>query len=474
MLLPLVILVALQLFSIKEQFRRASDHLNFEVTQAVNRSIYQYSLWNSHTSGANDASSYDTYYVNPDTTFSFMISQSAQRYPLLDFKADSLLPVYRKEQFLRFKEELEKTRLKNKTNLHEFYLFRTIQYCKNCTENVQSIALIFPVDSLVKGEIKKQGLDLPVQIAFYNTTLKKYSYLKDSTSATSFNKTRFKYTFTQDEELRILLPEENTHLIYDISSWILSAVILFIIAVFCFIWARNVLVKRSRFEEEKNDFINNITHELKTPIATISFAVANIENEHGIGQSPNMQQFTKIIKDENDRLNTQVEKVLQIASSQRNDFQLKKEKVNLHQVINGLLDVFALRINEAGSLKSELNAAHAEVEGDAFHLTNMVSNLIDNAIKYADEHIDIVITTQNDNHGIFVAVADRGKGIDKENQELIFNKFYRVSTGNLYDVKGFGLGLSYVKEIVEKHKGKISVNSRIGKGSTFTVFLPFK
>ena len=187
-----------------------------------------------------------------------------------------------------------------------------------------------------------------------------------------------------------------------------------------------------------------------------------------------IKQFTKVIKDENERLNAQVEKVLQIAISQKNDFELKKEKVNLHAIISELCDAFAVRIKEKGSLKCELTAAHAEVVGDAFHLSNMVSNLLDNAIKYSDEEVEIVVSTESDSNGIFLKVADRGKGIDKKDHAFIFNKFYRVSQGNLYNVKGFGLGLSYVKDIVEKHQGNVTVSSRIGKGSTFLVFLPFQ
>ena len=163
-LLPLILMVALQLIAVKEQYKRAKEHLDFDLNQAVNKSMQQYSIWNSHVSGANNANSYDTYYVNTDGTFSFMISQSAQKYPLLDFEADTLLPAFRKTQFLRFKEELEKTRFKENTNLHEFYLFRTIQYCKKCTDSIKSIAYIFPMDSLIKSEIRKQGIDFTPKI----------------------------------------------------------------------------------------------------------------------------------------------------------------------------------------------------------------------------------------------------------------------------------------------------------------------
>ncbi len=473
MLLPLLIMIVLQLFSVKEQYERAKELLDFDVSQAVRRSMQQYSIWNSHTSEPDNANSYDAYYVNTDSSFSFMVSQSAQKYPLLDFEADTALPAKRIKQFLRFKEELESTRIKKRPNLQEFYLIRSIQYCKNCTESVKSLADIFPVDSLIKSEIAKQGIKTTAKIAFYNLSEQSYSYLPKAIDSTVFNQTKFKYTFSNNEELRIVLPEKNKQLLANILSTIISALILIAVSIFCFVWARKILVRSSRFEEQKNDFINNVTHELKTPIATISFAVANIENKEIIHQPQQIKQFTRVIQDENDRLNAQVEKVLQIAASQKENFAIKREKVNIHALISELSEAFSIRIRQNGSLKCELTAAHAEVEGDAFHLSNMISNLIDNAIKYSNEEVDIVLFTESDSKGICIKVSDRGKGIDKKDESLIFNKFYRVSQGNLYDVKGFGLGLSYVKEIVERHHGNVTVNSRLGKGSTFSIFLPF-
>ena len=473
MLLPLVFLIIIQLISVKKQFDRAQEHLDFSISQAMNATKYQFSIWNSHTSGPSDASTYDTYYINADSTFSFMISQSAQKYPLLKFEPDSILPARRKKQFLDFKEELEKTRFSDNPSLHEFYLFRSIQYCKGCTDTIQSIASVFPIDSLIKSEIKKQGIKLEPKISFYKIQEEKYSQITSENDSVELNQTRFKFIFTPSEEVRILLPKENWYLLYDIFSSILSALILIFISSFCFIWASKILRRKSQFEEEKSNFINNVTHELKTPIATISFAVANIENDAIAKKSVQIQQFTKVIKYENDRLNDNVEKVLQTANSQKENFKIKKDKANLHEIINELIEAYSLRINENDTLKCELNAAHAEIKGDSFHLTNMVSNLIDNAIKYSEGSVEVHVSTESDAKGIYIKVADRGKGIAKEHQALIFDKLYRVPSGNLFDVKGFGLGLSYVKEMAEKHQGTVSVSSRIGKGSTFLVFLPF-
>ena len=222
----------------------------------------------------------------------------------------------------------------------------------------------------------------------------------------------------------------------------------------------------------KNNFINNVSHEFKTPIATITFAVANIENEQVLSNPVAVKQFTKVIKDENKRLNTQVEKVLQAAIIDKKALELKKENVNIHLLINKLADAYQLKISERGNINRIFNASKAEISGDSFHLSNAISNLLDNAIKYSPESIEISIQTENTDKILKISIADKGLGISREQQQLIFEKFYRVPTGNIHNVKGFGLGLTYVKEIVEQHKGTIKVESKLGKGSTFIVELP--
>ncbi len=233
-----------------------------------------------------------------------------------------------------------------------------------------------------------------------------------------------------------------------------------------------MLTKQKKLDALKNDFINNVTHELKTPISTISFAIANIENEQVLQNPATIKQFTKIIKEENKRLNTQVEKVLQAAMLDRKGLELKKESVDIHQLINQLADTYELKIGNKGKIKRQLNAKKAKVIGDSFHLSNAISNLLDNAIKYSPEIIDVLIATDSKDQSLVIKVSDKGLGISKEQQKLIFEKFYRVPTGNIHNVKGFGLGLSYVREIVAKHKGRVSVESNLGKGSTFTIEIP--
>ena len=225
----------------------------------------------------------------------------------------------------------------------------------------------------------------------------------------------------------------------------------------------------------KNDFINNMTHEFKTPISTISLATQMLQDKD-VSASQNMfQRYLNIIKEENRRLGSQVEKVLQTAQMERGDLKLKLGTVNVHQVIEHVLENISPQIElREGEILFDLKAEHCEIEADEVHLTNIIFNLLDNANKYSPNRPVISIETEDLEQGIAIRISDKGIGMSKESLKNIFEKFYRVPTGNLHDVKGFGLGLSYVKKMVEEHKGKIKVQSKLGEGSTFEIILPQK
>lgn len=225
----------------------------------------------------------------------------------------------------------------------------------------------------------------------------------------------------------------------------------------------------------KTDFINNMTHEFKTPIATISLAADTIGNQQIIDKPDKIRRFLDIIRQENRRMNSQVERVLQMALIDKDDFQMKVAEVNMHQVIEQATANFGVQIEKReGSLNMYLEATRAVVEGDATHLTGIIHNLLDNANKYSPDKPEIIIRTRDVPMGIEITVQDHGIGISKEARKHIFDKFYRVHTGNVHDVKGFGLGLSYVKAIVVAHKGIIDLKSEPGKGSSFVITLPLK
>jgi two-component system phosphate regulon sensor histidine kinase PhoR len=217
-----------------------------------------------------------------------------------------------------------------------------------------------------------------------------------------------------------------------------------------------------------------MTHEFKTPIATISLAVDSIKDPRVKNDQEKFDYFTRIIREENKRMNGQVENVLQMAQIEKGELNLRKEDVNIHTVIRHAIDLISLQVeSKQGKIEDSLNAEIPMVKGDAIYLSNVIFNLLDNANKYSPERPEIIVETLNIKNGIVVRVKDKGLGMSKDTQKKIFEKFYRVPTGNRHDIKGFGLGLSYVKAIIDQHKGWIRVESEPGKGSTFEFFLPF-
>jgi len=225
--------------------------------------------------------------------------------------------------------------------------------------------------------------------------------------------------------------------------------------------------------EIRDDFVNNMTHELKTPISTIGLACEALNDPDMRRSEKQFKYFIGMIQEENKRLGTLVDNVLKAAVFGRGEMELRTDPVNLHEVIQGVIHNLAIHVKKnGGSLRCVLNAADPVIKGDKVHLTNVVINLIDNGIKYTPKKAQIVISSSNFEGGIELCISDNGIGISKEEQKKIFDKLYRVPTGNVHDVKGFGLGLSYVKAVVEKHRGEITVESEPGKGSTFRIRLP--
>lgn len=271
----------------------------------------------------------------------------------------------------------------------------------------------------------------------------------------------------------VYFPSKRTYIINEMGIWVFSSSIILIIIVF-FAYTINVILKQKRLSEIKNDFINNITHEFKTPISTISLS-ADVLMQPNIANEPDrLHNYAKIIKDENKRLKNQVDKVLQLATLEKDKLKLENEELDLHQIISDSVKSFELLIKQQnGNISCKLNASKHIIKGDRVHISNILYNLIDNAIKYSPFEPKVEIATNNTEDYIEISVKDNGLGISEESQKNVFEKFYRVPTGNIHDIQGFGLGLNYVKAIVEAYKGKIKLISKIDQGSTFVIKLPF-
>jgi two-component system phosphate regulon sensor histidine kinase PhoR len=277
----------------------------------------------------------------------------------------------------------------------------------------------------------------------------------------------------------VVFPNKSSFILLQLDFWMYSSIVILLIIVF-FSYTVFVILQQKRLSEIRTDFVNNMTHELKTPISTIGLSADAIQGSlvnTGIDAprlpSPErIQQYVQIIKNENNRLKNQVERVLQIAALSPKKVGLQNSTIDMHALIMTAADNFRMQAEELeGRLETRLEAQHYEVKGDLVHITNVIYNLIDNAVKYTEESPHIQVRTSSTAGWLRVEIQDNGIGISKANQKMIFEKFYRVPTGNLHSVRGYGLGLFYVKTIIKAHGGRILLQSEPGKGCTFTLEL---
>lgn len=253
---------------------------------------------------------------------------------------------------------------------------------------------------------------------------------------------------------------------------LLSSVVLLALTTISFIYMLRTILKQKKLSEVKSDFINNMTHELKTPIATVSAAVEALQNFNALSDQRKTQTYLDISKNELQRLSDLVEKVLHIAAEEKEDIELFREETDLNEIIDNILSNHQLKANKIIQVRYDNNLAGKLVMVDKVHLGNAISNLVDNAIKYSKDQVQLYIQTSLENGILKIKVKDNGIGIPKAYQHSIFDKFFRVPTGDLHNVKGFGLGLSYVQKIVTMHGGTIQVHSEPDKGSEFTIIIP--
>jgi two-component system phosphate regulon sensor histidine kinase PhoR len=339
------------------------------------------------------------------------------------------------------------------------------------------------VDSLLKVELHDQNVKLKYEFGILKFSRSKFVYPKKQELITPLTESKYKINlsfnnvFLEPSVLTILFPGEDKFILK--SSWFMLTgslvVILTIIAGYYYTFS--TILEQKKISLIKNDFINNMTHEFKTPISTISLA-CDVLSDKSIAISQNkLDKYLKVISDENKRLSLLVENVLQTAILEKGKINLNFEKIEINHLIESAITNLKLQLaKKEAAVHTNFYKDEVYIEGDKVHLTNVINNLIDNALKYSslNRTIEIKIKTQVIPQGVVLEIEDNGIGISKDNQKRIFENLYRVPTGNIHNVKGFGLGLSYVKAIIEKHFGSISVYSDIDKGSCFRVFLPFQ
>jgi two-component system, OmpR family, phosphate regulon sensor histidine kinase PhoR len=278
----------------------------------------------------------------------------------------------------------------------------------------------------------------------------------------------------QDILLSVVFPEKANY-VFGSMAWILGGSMLFSLFILAtFALSLYFIITTKKVSEMKSDFINNMTHEFKTPIATISLAADTITNPKVIKDESSVRHFVGMIKKENSRMNKKVETILQIASLDKKEIDFSFEEVSLHTVICHAVDSIDIQVQQRnGKISLNLDAGDHIISGDGEHLTNLVNNFLDNALKYSPGLPEITVSTRNVDKGILMAIEDKGIGMSKAVQSKIFERFYRQSSGNVHDVKGFGLGLNYARAIIDAHKGSVTVLSEPGKGTRFEIFLPF-
>jgi two-component system, OmpR family, phosphate regulon sensor histidine kinase PhoR len=273
--------------------------------------------------------------------------------------------------------------------------------------------------------------------------------------------------------LELFYKEKRKGIFLEMTGWLFLIIFFLILVILCFTYISFTVIKQKKLSEMKNDFINNMTHELKTPISTITLASEVLLNSSKSTSTEKLRRYAKIIYDENQRLRLQVDQVLRMAQFEKKNESINKECIDIHELLQTTINNLCLeQIDKNVNVTYRLEAINHYANVDPVHFTNIITNLVDNAIKYSNEPTEIMIISRNIDHGIIVSFCDNGIGIHDNEQKLIFDNFYRVPTGDVHNVKGFGIGLYYVKKIIEAHGGWIKIESEPGKGSRFNLFIP--
>ncbi len=337
------------------------------------------------------------------------------------------------------------------------------------------------VDTLLRTALESKGINAAYQFGIYSKQRNLVVIEKNANFRQQLMREGLYYklfpanNYSPADYLVLYFPNQTRYLLVQMSGILTISGVLMLIIILAFMFVIITIFRQKKLSQMKNDFINNMTHEFKTPISTVSLACEVLNDPTVPKNDEFVKSYINIIGEENKRLGVMAEKILQTAILEKGQLNLRKEKIDIHHIIEDVAHKIAIQVEiRDGNISTDLKATEPFIIADKVHITNVINNLLDNANKYSPRKPVIVISTQDQNEGILISITDNGIGISKANLKKIFEKLYRVPTGDVHDVKGFGLGLSYVKFIVDKHGGKVSVESEPGKGSTFRVWLPYK
>lgn len=337
------------------------------------------------------------------------------------------------------------------------------------------------LDSILRSELQNKDVETPYIYGVLKSPYQKFTFTSDDNYTEELRKTPYSYDlfpndiFREPVYLNVHFPKKSAFILSKMTLMLVLAIILISLLIFSFYYIIQTIFRQKKLSEMKNDFINNMTHEFKTPISTISLACQTLTDDDVPKNTQLYESYIHVIEEENNRLGSMAEKILQTAIIDKGSMELNPDVINMHDVVNNAIEKIRMQVEQKdGEIFTNLEATNPVVKADKFHMTNLVFNLLDNANKYSFQKPAITVRTKNKANGLQLEITDNGIGISKANQKKIFEKLYRVPTGNIHEVKGFGLGLSYVKAILDKHNGEINIQSEINKGSTFSIFIPFQ
>ena len=469
----LLAVLGTQAYFLRESFAYQQDELEARTIEAMDGLHFYLVLASQRVRILDTGEVYDKNYTSDDSLFRFEGRVKVDLEMLNNKHYDSALASLRTRQLEAFYELLAET-----SGIAPGFAERIdITISQECPDCPTRDILNYNLDSLMQKEIAEAGIDLDFDFGIYDEARDAWEYHEadaDTVALLKGYRTAYFVKSRNDQDFILVhYPDETSYLLRKM-AWSLGAtVVLVLLTITAFWYLIWLVLRQKKLSQMRSDFINNMTHELKTPIANLILGIDNIENERVIHNEASIRQFTGVMRKEGLRINRMVEHVLESATMERGELKLALEDVNLHELINRLVETWSLQINaQQGRMLTDLQASEATVTADVMHLTNSISNLLDNAAKYTRDRPQISLRTFNNGSHIHLQVIDNGIGMSRSTLKHVFEQFYRVPTDNVHNVKGFGLGLSYVKRIVEALRGEIRVSSKPGEGSVFELVLP--